>query len=224
MVTDARVWGEWRVDLSSEAWARLTEAGGHISYEPGQTILRQGESPTHVLALISGRVKALRTSHDGSVLILGVRGPGEILGEMGVLGGSGRSATVIAVDQCEVRTIPAERFLLLVRSLRLEAQLLRRAMARIREGEEWRAECAVLPARPRIARILLRLAIPGPDGQADVVLDQTELGLAAGLSRSTVAMELALLRKQGVIATSRRRIIITDRARLEAMGKSGGNV
>lgn len=213
------------MDLSPEAWARLAAAGGRRVYEPGQTILRQGEPPTHVLALLSGRVKALRTSHDGSVLILGVRGPGEILGEMGVLGNSGRSATVIAVDRCETRTIPAERFLHLMRSLRLEDQLFRHAMARIREGEEWRAEIAALPAGPRIARILLRLAIPGPDGQADVGLDQTELGLAAGLSRSTVAMELALLRKKGAISTSRRRIIITDRACLEAISKSEyGNV
>lgn len=215
------MWGKWLVNLSAEAWARLVAAGGRSFYEPGQTMLRQGDSPTHVLALISGRVKALLTSHDGSVLILGVRGPGEILGEMAVLDSSCRSATVVAVDRCETRTISAERFLFLVRSLRLESQLLRHAMSRIREGEEWRAEIAALPAGPRLARTLLRLAIPGPDGQADIGLDQTELGLAAGLSRSTVAVELARLRERGLIATSRRKIVIIDRTILNAIGKSG---
>jgi len=188
-------------------------------------LLRQGEPATHVLALVTGRVKAFRTSHDGSVLVLAIRGPGEVLGDIAVLGGDGRSATVIAVDRCETRIIPADRFLLLVRSMRLENQLFRHAMARIREGETWRAELAALPAGPRLARTLLRLTVPGPDGPSDVGLDQTELGQAAGLSRSTVAAELARLREQGVIATTRRRIIITDLPRLRILAKSSyGNV
>jgi CRP-like cAMP-binding protein len=142
-----------------------------------------------------------------------------------VLGGEDRSATVITVDQCETRIIPAGCFLFLVRSLGLEAQLLRHAMSRIREGEGWRAELAALPAGPRLMRTLLRLATPGPAMPVDVGLDQTELGQAAGLSRSTVAVELARLRDQGVIATARRRIVITDLSRLRALAESGhGNV
>ena len=189
-------------------------------------LLRQGDSPSHVLILVTGRVKVLRVSAEGSVLVLAVRGPGEILGDMSVLDGAGRSATVVAVDACETRVILAERFLLLVRSLGLEAQLLRHAMGRIREGEAWRAEQAALPAGPRIVRTLLRLTTPGPAEQIDIGLDQTELGLAAGgLARSTVAAELAHLRDQGLIATRRRRIVITDLPGLRALAESGhGNV
>jgi CRP-like cAMP-binding protein len=203
----------------------MVSAGGVRLHEPGSILLRQGEPPTHVLALMAGRVKVLRTSPDGNVLVLAVRGPGEILGDISVLGGDGRSATVVAVDPCETRIIPADRFLLLVRSLGLETQLLRHAMSRIREGEAWRAELAVLPAGPRLLRTLLRLTAPGPAMPVDVGLDQTELGQAAGLSRSTVALELARLRDQGLIATARRRIIITDLPRLRALADSGhGNV
>lgn len=167
----------------------------------------------------------IRDSPDGSVLVLAVRGPGEILGDISVLGGEGRSATVIAVDPCETRMIPAERFVRLVRSLGLESELLRHAMSRIREGEAWRAELAALPAGPRIVRTLLRLAAPAPAMPIDVGLDQTELGHASGLARSTVAAELARLREQGLVATSRRRIVITDLSRLRALAASGhGNV
>jgi CRP-like cAMP-binding protein len=183
--------------------------------------MRQGEPATHVLLLVAGRVKVVRTSRDGNVLVLAVRGPGEILGDISVLGGESRSATVIAVDPCETRFIPADRFLVLVRSLGMQTQLLRHAMSRIREGEAWRAEIAALPAGPRLVRTLLRLATPGPAMPVDVGLDQTEVGQAAGLSRSTVAVELARLRHQGVIATGRRRIVITDLARLRALADSG---
>lgn len=211
--------------VSAEAWARLVSAGDIRRHGPGRTLLRQGEPPTHVLMLVEGRVKVVRQSPGGSVLVLAVRGPGEILGDISVLGGDGRSATVIAVDPGETRMIPAERFLLLVRSLGLEGELLRHAMSRIREGEAWRAEMATLPAGPRIVRTLLRLAAPARAVPVDVGLDQTELGQAAGLARSTVAGELARLREEGLIATSRRRIVIKDLDRLRALAASGqGNV
>jgi CRP-like cAMP-binding protein len=180
----------------------------------------QGDVAAHVVVLVSGRVKALRIAADGSVLVLAVRGPGEILGDITVLGGGARSATVIAVDRCETRIIAAERFILLVRSLRLESQLFGRAMSRILEGDAWRAELAALPAAPRIARTLLRLAVSNPDGPPDVNLDQTELGQAAGLARSTVAAELARLRERGIVTTTRRRIVITDLGRLRSLAES----
>lgn len=213
------------MDISAEAWTRLLTVGGVCRYEPSATLLRQGEPATHVLALVAGRVKVSRTSADGIVLILAVRGPGEILGDIAVLGGDDRSATVIAIDRCETRIIPAERFLLLIRSLGLADQLFRHAMSRIREGEAWRAELAALPAGPRLARTLLRLVPPSPATPADVGLDQTELGQAAGLSRSTVAAELSRLREQGILSTGRRRIIIADLPGLQAAAKSTrGNV
>ena len=206
------------MSVSPEAWAHLLSAGSLRIYEPAAVLLRQGEPATHVLALVAGRVNIARTSRDGDVLILAIRGPGEILGDISVFGGKDRSATVIAVDRCETRIIPSERFLDLVRSLGLEAQLLRHAMTRIRESEAWRAELAALPAGPRIVRALLHLTTASPaDRLVGIGLDQTELGYAVGLARSTVAAELGQLRAQGIITTSRRRIVILDLRRLKAM-------
>ena len=193
---------------------QLLAAGSARWYEQGAVLLRQGEPATHVLALVRGRVKVLHTSPEGQILLLALRGPGEILGDMSVLGTDERSATVVALDRCETRVILADRFRRLVRSLGLEEHFLRHAMSRIRESDAWRAELATLPAGPRLARTLLRLAGGGP-APTDVRVDQAELGHATGLSRSTVAAGLARLREQGVITTSRGRIIITDPAACE---------
>lgn len=198
--------------VSPEAWGSLVSAGAPRTYEPGSTMLRQGDTATHVLLLLAGRVRVSRVAADGTVLVLAVRGPGELLGEMAVLGDDDRSATVTAIDRCGTRSIPAARFVGLVRSLGLEGELLRHAMRRIREGEELRAELAALPAGQRIVHALMRLGVPLTDARVsvDVGLDQTELGQATGLSRSTVAAELARLREQGLIVTARRRIVVTD--------------
>jgi CRP/FNR family transcriptional regulator, cyclic AMP receptor protein len=200
------------VGIPPQAWNRLLAAGALKTNPRGATLLRQGERATHVLALTRGRVKIIRIGPDGTILVLAVRGPGEILGEIALLDGNGHSATVIAVDPCETRIISAERFRRLTRELNLEGSLLQLAMSRIRESEEWRAEIAGLPAGPRIARALLRLAVPGPGpgGRPDIRLDQSELGQATGLARSTVAVELARLRDRGIVSTTRRRIVISD--------------
>ena len=155
------------------------------------------------------------------MLLLAVRGPGELLGEMAVFGEDDRSATVVAVDACRTRVVTAERFLLLTRSAGVQDELLRRAMRRIREGERWRAETAALPAGPRVARALVRLAVAVTQEPVDVGLGQTEIGQAVGLSRSVVAAELARLRERGLVMTARRRIVIVDLPGLRALAESG---
>jgi CRP-like cAMP-binding protein len=202
-------------------WEQLLASGIGRRYHSGDVILRQGDPPTHVLLLVSGRVKVLLALPSDEIL-LAIRGPGDLLGEIAVLGGEddGRSATVVAVDPCVTSVVPANRFRALIRSAGLADELLHGAMQRLREGEIWRAEMAVLPAGPRLVRALVRLAVPGTSEPMDVGLSQAEIGQAVGLSRGVVAAELSRLREQGVVVTARRRIIIIDMPRLRALAES----
>jgi CRP/FNR family transcriptional regulator, cyclic AMP receptor protein len=210
------------VGVSAQMWEQLRSAGVGRRFRRGEVILRQGDPPSHVLLLISGRVKVLLALPSDEIL-LAVRGPGELLGDIAVLGDDdeGRSATVIAIDPCVTSVLPAARFRALVHSAGLGDELLRSALRRLREGERWRAETAVLPAGPRLARALVRLAAPGSGEPAEVVLGQAEIGQAVGLSRGVVAAELSRLREQGVVATSRSKVVITDLPRLRALAESG---
>jgi CRP/FNR family transcriptional regulator, cyclic AMP receptor protein len=211
------------VNVSPEAWRRLLAASASHVHDPGAVLLRQGDAASHVLVIVKGRVKVFWTAPDGTTVVLAIRGPGEILGDITVLGGGSRSATVIAVDHCETRIIPADRFTLLVRSLHLENEIFQHAMARVLECDSWRADAMSLPAGVRLARALLRLSSPSSTDPPDVSLDQTEVGQAAGLARSTVAAELARLREVGIITTRRRRIVITDIQRLRTLASTTGS-
>ncbi|POM26313.1 cAMP-activated global transcriptional regulator CRP [Actinomadura rubteroloni] len=211
--------------FDASTWWRLARDGGERRFAARDVLMSQGGPPDVVHFLVSGRVKVTRHTFDGDVILLSVRGPGSIIGELSVLDGGRRSATVTALDACLTRTIVAERFRARVRELDLRDELLKGAIALVRENEAWNAELVGLAAGPRVVRTLLRLATPGPDGALEVVLDQTELGQAARLVRTGVAAELARLRRAGVIATGRRRIVLTDPVRLRALAGSGhGNV
>src|SRR3954471_6539582 len=64
-------------------------------FAPGRVVLREGDRETHVELLITGFVK-VTTSVDGFETLLGIRVPGEVVGEVGALTGAPRNATVTA--------------------------------------------------------------------------------------------------------------------------------
>jgi CRP-like cAMP-binding protein len=102
-------------------------------YTPGDAILREGEASDGVYFVAAGLVHIFVAADDGD-LLLNVLGPGECLGEMGVLDGAPRSATATAATLAICYFVPADVFLDLMeqqpdvvrRLLTLLAQRVRR--------------------------------------------------------------------------------------------------
>ncbi|WP_405143064.1 Crp/Fnr family transcriptional regulator [Sphaerisporangium sp. NBC_01403] len=212
--------------VGPDVWTRLARLGTAEVYHPGETLLRQGETADRVLLLTGGRVKVSLVDSAGNAILLAIRGPGQVLGEIALLDGASRSATVTAIDTCEARSVAIDPFVRHIRSLGLEADLIRFAVRRVRESEEVRLELATLSAGERVIRALMRLAVPSAppdaaegaaDRALDIGLDQTELGQAIGLSRASISGKLAELRAEGVISTYRGRIVINDLTRLRKL-------
>ncbi len=64
-------------------------------YEPGETILEEGSYDNWIFFIISGKVRVVR--HDREIGVLGRTG--DIFGEMGIIDGSARSASVSALEK-----------------------------------------------------------------------------------------------------------------------------
>ena len=104
-------------------------------FEPGQVLLRQGDPSDCVLFLRRGQVEVLRDVA-GESIPLGIVGELEYLGEMGVLEGRARSATVRAVSAVEAEVIDGCDFLERLRSnAKLGQRLVLRLSARLRDVE-----------------------------------------------------------------------------------------
>jgi CRP-like cAMP-binding protein len=80
------------------------------SYEPGAAIVRQGERGDRFFAIRSGQVAVVREA-EGETETVAVLGPGDCFGELAVLFGVPRTATVIAQEQVEALTLDREDFL-----------------------------------------------------------------------------------------------------------------
>ncbi|MEV0260254.1 Crp/Fnr family transcriptional regulator [Streptomyces sp. NPDC050617] len=212
-------------DLAGEGvWADLVRRSRRRWHPPGELLLRQEEPGTHVLAVLSGVLKVVRTERNGALTLLAFRGPGDLLGEVAVLGGGGRLASVETLLRCEVAVMGREEFIRFVAARDLSPVLVRYALTRLRESTQARGGGDVLP---RLAAALVRIADisnwPGPcaERSLELALTHEELAQHLRIHRNTVT---DLLRKLEPcrVRTRRMRIVIDDlpalRRAVESLG------
>jgi CRP/FNR family cyclic AMP-dependent transcriptional regulator len=209
--------------LAPSARDELLKMCARRRFQSGSTILREGSVGSHVVLLESGFVK-VTTAVDGMATLLGIRMPGELIGEIGALTRAPRNATVTAcgVVQVGVATRPSfEDF------LRRHPDASNLVMATIARKLTWanrrRSDFAAFPAHIRLARLLVEIAEvcgrPLPDGRIEigVALSQPELAAMIAIARATAQKALHELRERGLISTSYRRIVLLDPAGLAAL-------
>lgn len=198
----------------------LVHDGRRHRYEPGATVFHEGDRAGSVVVLERGRVKVTHMSENGRDTLLAVRGRGEVLGELAVLDGGPRSATVTALEPVVALVLPGAAFrAVLEGDGRLGLAVLRILDGRLREADRTRVEFAALDASTRLALRLLELSDRDGDLAADgtgtgLALTQDELAAWVGASREAVTKALRTFREQGWIATGRRRITVLDDAAL----------
>lgn len=89
---------------------KLSKVAGRKRVERGSFVVRAGDSTDSLYILLSGRAKVTNSDEEGREIILAWLGPGEFFGEMGLIDSSPRSASVIAVEPCELLNISRDAF------------------------------------------------------------------------------------------------------------------
>jgi CRP-like cAMP-binding protein len=214
--------------VSPEVWRDLIDRGHRRTYRSQAVLLAQGESPDGVIALVDGLVKVVQGNEAGDRLTLMLRGPGEVLGEMGVLLNRPRSATVTAVRPCTGVVMAAHAFRGFVTRHRLEPVVYRLSVERLNSQERLRADLAHLPPPARLARVVVYLAdeVGHRDRSGGLVVElgipKEDLATMAGMSRSSAFAALARLQADGIVTLGRRRLVVRDAALLRAAAQDDG--
>jgi CRP-like cAMP-binding protein len=206
--------GELRAgDLSD-----LLALGAERRFAPGAFLLLEGDPSNHVLLLLEGQVKVYRVATDGSRLLLAIRGPGDVLGELSALGGedAARGATVEALEPTRARVLSAAAFLdFLGERPQACLALARNVRSRLADAERMRIETVVHDATTRVARCLVDLAVrhgvrSESTGALVLRISQEELAGWVGASRESVARAMRSLRNRKFVLTRYRQIQIID--------------
>jgi CRP-like cAMP-binding protein len=206
-----------------EVVARLLPEGRPVRFGPGEKIIGDRDQSDHIAIIVSGVVKITASTASGREALLGLRGPGEIVGELVALGGGSRSASVSAIHRVDVRLLAASVFReYLQQNPKATFAVLAAVINRLRESDRRRLELAGLDVLSRVSLLLTELVhthgTAGPDGDVTIglALSQEEIAGATGASREAVAKALRRLRDDGMIITRRRSITIRDPGRLSS--------
>ncbi len=96
-------------DLADSSAGRPSTVKLGSVYNPGEVLLQQGESGDGMFVIQEGQV-AIMQEREGEEVFLGVRGPGEVLGEISIFERQVHSATVRALSEVRVITVDKDNF------------------------------------------------------------------------------------------------------------------
>jgi CRP/FNR family cyclic AMP-dependent transcriptional regulator len=206
----------------------LLARGTRRRFRANDVVLMEGDPSDHVHVLVSGWVRVSKIVEDGREVLFGLRGPGEVLGDLAAVTGRPRSASVRAIEPCIVFQLTGAEFVDVLHARpAIAIATIKTVAARLRNAESARVDAAAFDVSRRVAGVLVRLAEERgrtvPEGVIVDALSQEDIAAQIGAARRTVARALRVLRERGIVETGRRRFLIRELRVLRAFAHSEPN-
>jgi CRP-like cAMP-binding protein len=188
-----------------------------------EELFHKGDAGGQVYVIIAGKLKALTTSHAGDDVVFSILGPGEVLGEIALLGGTPRTATVTAIESSELLIIDRRDFLsFLRRHPEVSIKLLEVLAKRIKQVSEFVEDTLFLNLPLRLAKKLVALSQrygePHNGGvRLDLKFSQEEWGDLVGTTRESINKQLRAWSDDAIISMDHGYIVIHKLAELEKL-------
>ncbi|QLG88405.1 Crp/Fnr family transcriptional regulator [Chitinibacter bivalviorum] len=176
-------------ELAQHAQSRLVRAK--------QIVLAQGERSDEMYAVLHGRLKVMRSNTEGRELTLAILEAGEVFGELAMLDGGPRTATIEALEDCELLVL--QRAMVdqyLNAHPRVMRSMIQTLCERLRSADELVQDTLFLPLPQRLAKVLRQLAqnhgeTTNEGIRIDLKLTQQELANFVGATRESVNKQLS---------------------------------
>lgn len=187
---------------------------GRRQFAKGETIILAEAEGDALFVIEQGQVKVSLIHEGGREVILSFLGPGEVFGELALLDGKPRSATVTATVPAILLVLRRADFLrLLLGTPQIAVSLLEELAERLRRTDQQLEGLALFNVASRLAKTLLRLALEREVEVAEgYVLEapptHQQLANMTGSTRETVSRVLKQLETQGYIARRGGQILI----------------
>ena len=182
--------------ISQTALDQLTPQTWLRSFPDGQVLASEGDPGESLLVLESGQVRISRYTPSGQEVVLAVVDAPASFGELALIDGAPRSATITAQTPVIVRVVPRLAFVSLLESDSQAAMAVLHAVtSMVRATNERLADVLSLDVPGRVAKWLLaRAASRGQrtDGGILVPFDQSQRDLASELGTTRVSINKAL--------------------------------
>jgi CRP/FNR family transcriptional regulator, cyclic AMP receptor protein len=190
----------------------LTTVVSRKSVTRSTMVMAAGDATDSLYIVLSGRLKVMMSDAEGKEVILAILGPGEFFGEMGLIDDEPRSASVVALEACELLGITKRDFKKsLAENFEMTMAVMRGLVRRLREADRKIGSLALLDVYGRVARLLLDMA-ETIDGEKIVTkrLPKQDIAKMIGASREMVSRVMKDLQLGGYIEVRGSNIVVRD--------------
>lgn len=193
------------------------------TFPRGFILLHAEEISTTVALLTEGYVKISYSTDHLREVILAIRGPGDLIGNLFDVHHEAPSLAVIALDQVEAMLLSAADFRgFLLQQPSSGEFLLQTLSRRLRDADERRVELSMNDSVQRVARVLEHLSDRFGEFSKDGIrialpLSPQDLAAWAGITREALNKALQLLHERGVIEDLDRGITVFNLKALRGM-------
>jgi CRP-like cAMP-binding protein len=198
-------------DLRNDVFDQLNQVIQVTQSLRGQIVIRKGSKDDGFYFLLKGRLQAIDLTEDGREVGLNFLTTGDYFGELSVIDGLPRSATVVAMEDSLIASLPRRYALdLIYKNPTVVALLLKKLAASIRHASDHRGILAIPNAFQRVFALLNMMIHVAPGGLSviDNMPTQREIAIMVNTSRETVSRALNFLFKESIAEKDLRRLII----------------
>jgi CRP/FNR family transcriptional regulator len=208
--------------LPDEEFTELERIVIEKHFHKNNVILLEEDTPNFMYVVYSGKVKVVRISSDGKEQIVAIHKKGDFFGEMAILDGKTRSATVIAMEDVHVGLIHRNDFERLLNNPKVLREIISILCSRLRGSLLMLKVLSFADAEQRIQAILTHLSTQyGVKDQRGILINarltHKDIAGYASLSRETVTRILDRFVKAGEIEFLDNKYILLKPSFLEKM-------
>lgn len=209
--------------LTIQDWADIAGRAVQLNFAKGKQLLNQGDRGDSLLILTEGSARVSMLTGGGREIVLAYAEPGAVLGEIALLDGGERTASVTATSAGSALQLGRNALKDFVTSHPEFAWSLMQQLARrLRTADQTIESDRAYASGPRLARYLKRLIRQDVETSHRVELSQTELGNFAGMSREHINRQLKSWEESGIIALEQGRVRVLDADLLEDISELEG--
>lgn len=196
--------------LDDKALGNLEKAAIRRAYPKNTILISKGDQSDQLFVVLKGKLKVSITDASGKEIIMSLLGAGDYFGEMAMIDGESRSATIVTTQASEVLTISRDDFhRTLMSSPELMFELLKVLARKVRIATDKLESLAFEDVYGRLVKLLIQLAKPHEDVWiVEDSLTHQEIANMIGSSREMVTRILKALTSGGYISIDRKRITI----------------
>jgi CRP-like cAMP-binding protein len=186
-------------------------------------LFHKGDHGGEVYAVASGKLKVLTTSAEGDDVVFSILGPGEVFGEVALLGATPRTATVSAIEDCRLLVIDRRDFTSFLRTNpEVSAKLLAVLAIRLKRVSEFVEDTLFLNLPLRLAKKLMSLSRAYGEQTADGIridlkLSQEEWGDLVGTTRESINKQVRQWTAAEIIRVDDGYMVILNPVELEKL-------